>query len=153
MRSFPHIQQLSFEWEHSVVVPAHHTQPTDSQRLGRVPFGEDESTLLRVPATCLIGIIQLWNTLREVYIRGSIHMYIYSAHIYLHIHVHVHVHYNEYIIHMYHTYMYNVLCSWKLLQVITFMGIAAFCKDFSTNLSCSRAQTTFPIGNMQMFSL
>ena len=46
MRCLPDIEQLPSQWEHSIVVPAHHSQPTDSQSLGRVTLSENESAVV-----------------------------------------------------------------------------------------------------------
>ena len=64
MRGLPDIEQLPPERKDSIVIPADHTQPTDGQRLGRVSLCENESTVVGVSASCLVGIIQLGDTLQ-----------------------------------------------------------------------------------------
>ena len=57
MRCLPNVEQFPSQWEHSVLVPPDHTQSCDGQRLGRVSLGEDQSTLVRIPAACVICIV------------------------------------------------------------------------------------------------
>ena len=57
MRGLPNVEQFPSQWEHSVLVPPDHTQSRDGQRLGRVSLGEDQSTLVRIPAACVICIV------------------------------------------------------------------------------------------------
>ena len=63
MRGLPDVEQFSPEWEDAVVISPDHAQPADSQRLGWVSLSQDESTLVGVSASSVVGIIQLWDTL------------------------------------------------------------------------------------------
>ena len=83
MRCFSDVEQLASQWEHSIVVPAHHPQPTDSQCLGRVSLREDESAVVRVPASCLVGIVQLWNALGTANTQTSAYMACNGTHIHV----------------------------------------------------------------------
>lgn len=59
MRSLPHVEQLTPEGEHPIVVSTDHAQPADRQGLGRISLGQDEGALGRVLSSRVVGVVQL----------------------------------------------------------------------------------------------
>jgi hypothetical protein len=62
MGSITYIQWLTFERKHTVEITTDDRQPRHSQRLGRVSLGDDQSTVLRLCRSSVVGIVQLGNT-------------------------------------------------------------------------------------------
>mmetsp|Transcript_20803 Transcript_20803/g.31270 ORF Transcript_20803/g.31270 Transcript_20803/m.31270 type:complete len:245 (+) Transcript_20803:855-1589(+) len=56
------IEWLTLQGEHSIVVSANNRKTTHSQRLGRVSLGNDQSTILALGSSSMIGVIQLDNS-------------------------------------------------------------------------------------------
>ena len=59
MRGLSYVEQFTLEREHTVPIPANHSQPADSQWLGWVSLSEDQRAIHGVPAARIVGVIQL----------------------------------------------------------------------------------------------
>ena len=55
----PHIEKLTLERIHAVIISANHPEPRHGQGLGEVPLGEDERSARRVLSPGLVGVLQL----------------------------------------------------------------------------------------------
>ncbi len=64
MCGFSDVETLSLEREHSEEVSSDDAQSADCQRLGRVPFGQDQRALRRLPRPRLVRVLQLRNALQ-----------------------------------------------------------------------------------------
>ena len=53
------IEELPAEGEYTVVVAAHHGEATDSEGLGGVTLGEDQSALLRLLTPRVVRVVEL----------------------------------------------------------------------------------------------
>ena len=58
------VEKLSTQWEDTIVVPTNDTQSSNCKRLGGVSFRQDKRTVAGLPSTGIIGIRQLWKTLK-----------------------------------------------------------------------------------------
>mmetsp|Transcript_13500 Transcript_13500/g.29331 ORF Transcript_13500/g.29331 Transcript_13500/m.29331 type:complete len:355 (-) Transcript_13500:606-1670(-) len=56
------IQQLTLEWEDTIEVSANHGKATNGQGLGRVSLGDNESTVLGLGSSSIVGIVELGNS-------------------------------------------------------------------------------------------
>ena len=64
VRSLPNVQQLAPQREHAVVVAPDDAQTRDGQGLSRVSLGQDQSTVEGVPRACVVGVVQLRDSLQ-----------------------------------------------------------------------------------------
>ena len=60
----PYVQQLAPQREHAVVVAPDDAQTRDGQSLSRVPLGQDQSTVQRVPGACVVSVVQFRDSLQ-----------------------------------------------------------------------------------------
>ena len=60
----PHVQQLPSQRKHAESVSAYNGQASNSKRLRRVSFRQDECALSRASATCVVSILELRDGLQ-----------------------------------------------------------------------------------------
>jgi len=61
--SIADIQQLTLEWEDTVVITANNTETTHGKSLGGITLSEDEGTLGGISATGIVGVVKLDNAI------------------------------------------------------------------------------------------
>ena len=62
MRSIADVQEFTSKREDAVLVAPDDGETAHGERLRGIPFGENQSTRLRVASTGIVSIVKLWNT-------------------------------------------------------------------------------------------